>query len=451
MKKYNVTLMVLFAVVFTLFSCAVQKQAQPPFNLVRVDSGGYTLKADNFMFILDASSSMDESHNGQTKFQIAKGIVSHMNMAMDRMPLKGALRTFGHSKAVSEKRTALFYGVTDYSRSGLSAALSKITKPGGTSPLYRALNAASDDLSEVTGKIAVIVISDGKDMGSTTVDAAAALKQTYGDRVCIYTVVTGDSASGKALLEKIAMVGGCGFFVNADQLATGRQIADYVTKIFMGGEKDSDNDGVGDARDKCPGTPAGVKVDNRGCPLDSDKDGVADHKDRCPDTPRGIKVDRLGCPLDSDNDGVADSLDKCPDTPKGKSVDKNGCHTVEATRSARVTESGTWVYEDIRFDTNRSDIKPGSFSILDEIVTVLKANPEMKAEIQGHTDSKGSNAYNINLSEKRARAVVAYLIEKGISPSRLSSKGYGPSRPIASNDTAEGRAQNRRVELKPIK
>lgn len=480
MKKNYLISILLVVSVFILFSCAVQQQAQVPFNPVQIETGGYTLKADNFMFVFDASSSMDEAYKGQTKFQMAKNIVSRMNMTMEGMRLTGALRTFGHSKVVSNKSTALFYGLTDYSKAGLEDALSRVTRPGGTSPLFRALNAASDDLSGLTGKTAVIVISDGKDMAATTLAAATALKGKYGSRVCIYSILAGNSSSGKTLLENIAKAGGCGFFTSADQLATGQQIADYVEAVFLGGEKDSDKDGVVDAKDKCPNTPTWVKVDASGCPLDSDRDGVADHIDRCPDTPRGVTVDRLGCPLDSDNDGVADIMDKCPGTPeefdvddngcpldsdmdgvpddrdrcpdtqKGKTVDKNGCPPVEATKSARITESGTWVYEDIRFDTNRSDIKPGSFSILDEIVAVLKANPRMRAEIQGHTDSKGSRAYNMNLSENRARAVVAYLTEKGISSTRLSYKGYGPSRPIASNDTADGRAQNRRVELKPI-
>ena len=450
MRKNYLVSMLLVVFVFTLFSCAVQKQAQPPFNPVPHEAGGNTLKADNFMFIFDASSSMDETYNGQTKFQIAKNVVSHMNVTMDQMTLKGALRTFGHSMAVSNKSTALFYGITDYSRAGLEEALSRVVKPGGTSPLYRALNTAADDLSGMTGKTAVIIISDGKDMAAATVDAAVALKSKYESRVCIYSVLAGDSSSGKTLLENIAKVGGCGFFTSADQLATGRQIADYVKAVFLEGGKDSDKDGVVDAKDRCPKTPTRVKVDARGCPLDADRDGVADHIDRCPDTPPGVKVDRLGCPLDSDLDGVPDDNDKCPDTPKGKLVDKNGCPTVDATKSARVTAAGTWVYKDIRFNTSRSDINPDSFPVLVEIAAVLKANPRMKAEIQGHTDSVGSRPYNMKLSENRSRAVVAYLIEKGISSTRLSYKGYGPLRPIASNATAEGRAQNRRVELKPI-
>ena len=88
---------------------------------------------------------------------------------------------------------------------------------------------------------------------------------------------------------------------------------------------DSDGDGVPDAIDKCPDTPAGVKVDKDGCPIDSDRDGVPDYLDKCPDTPAGVKVDKDGCPIDSDRDGVPDYLDKCPDTPAGVQVDKDGC------------------------------------------------------------------------------------------------------------------------------
>jgi len=228
---------------------------------------------------------------------------------------------------------------------------------------------------------------------------------------------------------------------------------------------DSDGDGVADNLDKCPGTPKGVKVDKVGCPLDSDGDGVADYLDKCPGTPKGVKVDKVGCPLDSDGDGVVDYLDKCPDTPKGVKVDASGCpldsdgdgvadyldKCPDTLEGAPVNSVGCWSIKGINFDNNKSNIKPQYQGLLDENVAVLKKNPSVKVQIQGHTDSKGSEAYNQALSERRAEAVKNYIAAAGIGASRISSRGYGEKNPIATNETAEGRAKNRRIEVKIIK
>jgi outer membrane protein OmpA-like peptidoglycan-associated protein len=199
--------------------------------------------------------------------------------------------------------------------------------------------------------------------------------------------------------------------------------------------RDNDGDGVYDHMDDCPGTPTGVTVDSNGCPLDSDRDGVADYMDKCPNTPADVKVNSSGCPLDSDGDGVYDYLDQCPDTPKGATVDEKGC----------------WAFGGkVFFDFNKLEIKSDAQPLLKEAVNILEENPEMKVEIQGHTDSKGPEAYNQMLSEKRALAVTEYLLKQGIDSDRLETKGYGSSDPIASNDTEEGRQKNRRVRFKRI-
>ena len=198
--------------------------------------------------------------------------------------------------------------------------------------------------------------------------------------------------------------------------------------------KDSDNDGIIDELDKCPNTPQGVQVDKNGCQIDSDGDGVYDNVDKCPNTPRGVKVNVNGCAVDTDNGGVADYLDKCPDTPAGVKVDKFGCPV-------------TYNF-DITFDNNSAVIKPQFMERIKKFAEFLKENPVYKAEIQGYTDSKGSNTYNKILSEKRAKAVYEALIKLGVSKERLSFVGYGEENPIASNNTAEGRAKNRRVVAK---
>ena len=197
---------------------------------------------------------------------------------------------------------------------------------------------------------------------------------------------------------------------------------------------DNDQDGVSNDMDKCPNTPAGVKVDSNGCALDTDKDGVADYKDKCANTPAGAKVDSNGCALDTDKDGVADYKDKCANTPAGAAVDANGC---------------TLTYNfHITFDNNSAKIKPEFVDTIKKFAKFLKDNPQYKASIEGYTDNRGSVTYNKKLSEKRAKAVYEELIKLGISKDRLSYKGFGPENPIASNDTAQGRAENRRVVAK---
>ena len=197
---------------------------------------------------------------------------------------------------------------------------------------------------------------------------------------------------------------------------------------------DSDCDGVPDYIDECPNTPFGVKVDSRGCPLDSDGDGVPDYLDECPGTPEGVEVDAKGCPPDTDGDGVLDGIDLCPDTPKGARVDENGC----------------WIISETLFDFDKYIIKPIYYQSLDDVYSILEENPELRIEIKGHADIIGTESYNQRLSENRARAVMEYLVNKGIDPERLSTAGYSFHRPIASNETEEGRALNRRVELSPI-
>ena len=245
--------------------------------------------------------------------------------------------------------------------------------------------------------------------------------------------------------------------------------------FLLGGEKkaiaaeykDSDGDGVYDHLDQCLNTPQGVSVDETGCPIksDSDGDGVFDDLDNCPDTPKEAIVDDAGCPLDSDGDGVYDYLDNCPDTPKEITVDDTGCpldsdgdgvfdyqdSCPDTPKEAKVDERGCWVLHGVLFGTAKAAIKPVSFTVLDNVVLILKNNPLLSLGIDGHTDSTGSQSYNKTLSANRAMAVMDYFLAKGIAASRLTTKGFASSKPAASNDTPEGRALNRRVELTPVR
>ena len=236
---------------------------------------------------------------------------------------------------------------------------------------------------------------------------------------------------------------------------------------------DADHDGVYDGIDQCPDTPAGAHVDAKGCPIDSDRDGVPDGIDQCPNTPAGAMVDATGCPLDSDKDGVPDGIDKCPNTPPGVEVDDVGCQRFKDSDGDGVDDSkdkcpgtapGTRVdavgcpilftpertpviLRGVIFETGKSALKPESFTVLDIVAQSLNANADIRIEVAGYTDNTGASATNIRLSQARASAVRSYLASKGVAPDRMIAKGYGAANPIATNATAAGRQQNRRVEL----
>ncbi|MGB2108530.1 MAG: OmpA family protein [Marinobacter vinifirmus] len=204
---------------------------------------------------------------------------------------------------------------------------------------------------------------------------------------------------------------------------------------------DADNDGVPDSRDQCANTPAGAQVDSRGCELDADNDGVADSKDQCPNTPAGAEVNSRGCELDSDNDGVVNSKDQCPNTAAGAEVDETGCEGV--------TETIETIELRVQFPTNSSVIDATYDAEIRKAADFMEEYPETTVEIAGHSDSIGDAEYNRALSQRRAEAVADRLTSVlGVDPDRVTAVGYGEVEPIASNDTAAGRAQNRRVEAR---
>lgn len=261
--------------------------------------------------------------------------------------------------------------------------------------------------------------------------------------------------------------------------------------------KDSDHDGVTDKNDECPETPAGVRVDTKGCPADRDKDGIADHLDNCPDQkgPASTK----GCP-DRDKDGIADADDSCPDEQGQASTEKalngcpdrdqdgladkndrcpdekgstsmNGCPDTDQDGISNpddkcpevagiaankgcpevkeeVKQLFTQALQGIEFEIGKDVIRPVSFPILDNVVRVMNENPAYLLEINGHTDNIGEKSFNLELSQKRADSVKKYLQSKGVVSDRLTSKGFGDSNPVEDNKTAAGRAKNRRVEFK---
>lgn len=232
--------------------------------------------------------------------------------------------------------------------------------------------------------------------------------------------------------------------------------------------KDTDEDGILDKDDSCP-TEAGP-VENQGCPWkDTDNDGVLDHNDICPETP-GLQ-EFNGCP-DTDGDGIMDKEDRCPneagslenkgcpDTDGDSLVDvddecpnvagpvsNNGCPEVTQEVQKQLNDYA----RTILFDTGKATIKTESVSVMVDIIQILNEYPNAKFTVEGHTDSVGSSESNQKLSEARANAVLNFLINEGISSTRLTAIGFGEDKPIATNDTANGRKQNRRVEINLVK
>jgi outer membrane protein OmpA-like peptidoglycan-associated protein len=212
---------------------------------------------------------------------------------------------------------------------------------------------------------------------------------------------------------------------------------------------DTDGDGVCDGVDACADTPKGATVDAKGCPADSDGDGVFDGLDQCPATPKGATVDAKGCPTDSDGDGVFDGLDQCPGTAPGLKVDPQGCPIEVSDRETELLDTGMIRLEDVHFETAKADILPIDMPRLDVVGQVLSKWPELKIEIGGHTDARGSRPYNQRLSQARARSVLDYLVKKfpDLKPDQFTAKGYGEDRPIAPNNGEPNWSRNRRVEF----
>jgi outer membrane protein OmpA-like peptidoglycan-associated protein len=219
-------------------------------------------------------------------------------------------------------------------------------------------------------------------------------------------------------------------------------------------DPDTDGDGIPDSKDSCPLDPEDKDnyLDEDGCPEpDNDLDGILDVKDKCPNDPEdpdGFE-DEDGCPdLDNDKDTVVDLDDMCPNEPgdpKGTPKVDLGC---PKNQLVEVTDKEVKITQQIHFEFDKDKIRPESFAIIDAVAEVLRKLPDMKLEIQGHTDNKGSAAYNKSLSGRRAQAVRKYLTDKAhIDPKRLTAVGYGAERPIVDNDTAINRALNRRVQF----
>lgn len=376
--------------------CAATPQFKPDaYTPQGFGTDRYGAKVDAFIVVFDASSSMTQGiFNGKHKINIAKEFVHRMNQTIPPLKMQAGLRTFGQDESVGKGDTALVYGVTEYTASGLNGGLEAIQGYGGSTPISAGLLGAGKDLEAVRGPMAIILVSDGEEPSADPLEAEKALKQKYGDRLCIYTVAVGDDPKGLNRLKKIAETGGCGFFSNAEDLMPPAAMADFVKKVFL-------------------------------------TERTATKPEPKPEPKPAAMAPMAPLATDGDGDGVPDDRDKCPGTPKGARVDDTGC----------------WMMGRVNFDFDKSNIKPQNQATLNEIASVMKQNPTLRIGIHGHTDSKGTAEYNQGLSERRARSAKEYLIGKGINAARIDTVGQGFRQPIATNETDDGRAQNRRDEF----
>ena len=391
-------------------------------------------KVDNFILLIDLSGSMFLTQQGgvTTKAELAKKILLEMNKLIPELGYTGAIQSFPPSRVL--------IGPKRYDHLSFQKAIESLPVEGAIYGNQTPLGRGILDLAEVLknmppGKTAVILFTDGEEnLGVEALEAEDNLRATY-PNLSFHTVSLSDKDKEKAILRELSGRTD-GVYVESSELVSDKVAQErFVKEVFYRVEAplDSDGDGVVDELDKCPGTPRGMEVDAQGCPPDSDGDGVINAADKCPNTPPGVPVDSYGCPPDSDGDGVPDYLDQCPGTPAGATVNEVGCWSLKAT---------------MLFDTNSSYIRSEAHPLLDEVATILEKNPQIKVEIQGYADNTGTAEYNQWLSERRAKRVLDYLLSKGIARERLQAKGYGSTNPVASNATEEGRAQNRRVELK---
>ena len=199
---------------------------------------------------------------------------------------------------------------------------------------------------------------------------------------------------------------------------------------------DTDGDGINDDKDQCPNSAKNIPIDETGCMVDFDKDGIGDLNDQCIGTLTGAITDSKGCEIDSDHDGVTNSKDLCNNTAKNTIINIVGCKKDERL-----------VLKGVNFASASDTLLPKSLQQLETIVTTLKHHPKINIEVIGHTDNKGKKALNLALSHRRATMVKNYFIRKGLNKDHITAVGYGESQPISSNQTEQGRNDNRRVEL----
>ena len=336
-------------------------------------------KVDNFIILVDRSGSMDEKYVGtkDKKIVLAKALLERMNAMIPELGYKGGLNTAAPANQIQ--------ALAPFTVASYGASVAKVPTLIGNNPtpLGVGLNALEPALKAASGRNAVIILSDGQEnAGEGSLKVASALAEKY--NVCFHTISFADTVNGnQKLLDDITALKPCGVGASATQLADDTAMKKFVKAVFYD-------------EAAAPADP---------CALDDDGDGVGNCKDTCPGTAAGLAVDASGCPI--------------PMVVKLK----------------------------VNFDFDKSDIKPQYHQELADFAAFMKQYPGVSVEIDGHTDAKGSDEYNKKLSQRRANSVREYLVKKlGMDGAKITAIGFGESKPVASNDTDAGRAENRRIE-----
>lgn len=372
-----------------LSGCATEPTTYPRFTAAPVAqptaTADFKQKTDTVYVILDSSSSMNATYQGsasgnskldvekQFLYRLSKTIPANINLAT-------GIQSFGTGHCLGWSSTKIDKEVSRFSATKFQEGLNKAECASGGSPLNASLEKAATDLDSARGNIAVLIMSDGQQIPSDTSAKAQALKDKFGNRLCIYSVWVGNDydKDGQFVLQELSNISQCGRSADVAELTSSASVAHFTEHLLF---------------TQVAAAPVAITSN------------------------------------DSDGDGVIDSRDKCKNTPAGAKVNANGC----------------WSYNSIDFGFNSTEITPAYAPLLDNAIYTLKRNPNLTVQLEGHTDSTGPAEYNQGLSVRRAEAVKKHLVKNGIAASRLTVKGFGESNPIASNDTAAGRAENRRV------
>jgi len=327
------------------------------------------------MVIVDSSSSMRVG-----KIREAKALAESLFEVMPDGDYQTAMIAFGgDGRRVYEFESP-------FVRETWAGRASAIPYIGGKTPLELSLETTYSMLSGAEGRTAVILISDGQPtIPDAAMESARKIAGLSSTQVCFYTIHIGNDADGQNFLNEIANLTDCGGMRTGESLLDGAALRDFVREVFIG-------------------------------------------KKPVVEPPKAPE------PKDSDGDGVTDDKDKCPGTPKGAKVDERGC----------------WVIPGVTFELDKAIVRPLFYTLLDDVVLVLKENPDLKIYVDGHTCDRGTDKHNQALSEKRAKAVQSYLIDKGIDETRLVPRGFGEKNPGFPNDNETNRSKNRRVELTVI-
>lgn len=405
-----------------------------------------TKRIDTYLIIIDVSQSMSYSYDDErSRLEAAKDLVERINKMIPDKNVIAGIRTYGQRISPVGDETVMVYGFDKYDETLLRESITAIDNPMGRSPLVYAMNGATEDLKNMTGHVGVIILTDGWRVEEKSIEAAENMKNELGDRVYIYPVQVGNDKEGRKVLDKVAEAGGTGFALPYDYLSNDKTLERFVNQVFIAA--DSDGDGVADEFDWCPDTQPGVMVDEYGCPrlFDLDGDGVYDRFE--------IPEAEAVVPETVVEKEVPEAVvAEAPAAVAAPPVVAPPVATVAPVPEEKKPPQKEEVPEEplkkhILFGFNSWYVKPYFYPILNDMARIMTGDITKDYELAGHTDSIGNAAYNLKLSQKRAGAVADYFTQRGIEKDRFSIVGFGEERPVATNETDQGRALNRRVEV----